>query len=72
MQHQHKDKLKKYLEVNVEGDKEGVHPPLFCNKCWATLKKVEKATSSGTVSRTSLAQNPLISVDGAHGHMHHM
>ncbi len=53
-----KDKLKKYLGVNVEGDKEGVHPPLFCNKCWASLKKVEKATSSGTVSRTSLTQNP--------------
>ncbi len=53
-----KDQLLKYLGVNVEADLEGVHPQVFCNTCWAKLKKIEKATASGTVARTSLLQTP--------------
>ncbi len=55
----HKEKLGKHLGLNVECDQEGVHQQVFCNTCWAKLRKLDMATSSGTVAHTSLTQTPI-------------
>jgi len=38
----------------VEGDKSDIHPPKFCNTCYATLRKMQAALDSGTEYRSSL------------------
>ena len=41
------------LAVDVEGDKSDIHPPKFCNTCYAKLKKMQAALDSGREYRSS-------------------
>ncbi len=54
----YKDQLCKHYELSVERDQEGVHPVAFCNNCWAKMRKLDKAASSGAVARTHLLETP--------------
>ncbi len=46
----HKNLLIMHLGLDVECDQAGVHPEVFFNNCWAKLRKLEKATSSGMLA----------------------
>ncbi len=66
----HKENLGKHLRLNVVCDQEGVHPQVFCNTCWAKLRKLDKAVSSGS-DPYQPHPNPL-SLDRAYRHMQNM